>query len=664
MAKGFYLKLALSNLNRNRRMLLPYFIASAIMVAIYFLVMTILHSQSVGNLSYGRTIQQLFSIGNVVMTVLILIFMLYINSFLVKGRKKEFGLYGILGLEKRHVARVIVLENLILCSASLLLGVLTGAVFGRLVFMLLLLAFRVVAEGTVYTLPWEAIPRTGMVFGASFVLTTLFNLFQVSMANPIDLLKGGQKGEKKVRFVIPLTLVGFAALSWAYYTSLTVNNPFKAVNIFMFAVLAVILGTHFLFTTGSVLILGLLKKSKGFYYKSRNFIAVSSMIHRMKQNAAGLASICILSTMVLVTVSGSSALFIGQESMLRERFPQDVSIMARQTITPQQLEDMEAVIASLAARHGVEVLNPSSLTFASALMVLKDGELRDPNDYSFQEIINYMIDLTILPLDQYNAVSSQPEVLAEKEILILTDRDRGLPQVIPVGGSVYRVKRVILDSPFSMGKDSFGTTYRANTFIVAADEEAALEIFRGFSGNREAELSRNFTFDVAGSDDACLAFANDLKKELKGAANINYVSDIFNDRIEGYGIMGGLVFLGAFFTILFLTATILLIYFKQISEGYDDKERFAILQKVGMDDLEVKKTIDTQILIVFFLPLLVAFLHLAMAGPMILNLLQVFNLYNTSLTVLSLVTTCIFFTVVYVVVFRLTARTYYGIVKW
>ena len=658
MARGFFLKLALTNLRRNRKLTFPYFIASTIMVGVYFMVMMILYSRSIGNLDYGKTIQQMFGMGHVIMTILIGIFMLYINSFLLKGRKKEFGLYGILGLEKRHVGRVIFWENLILSSASLLLGILAGSVFSKLVFLLLLFAFRVVAAGTTFLLPWQAFAFTGAIFAGSFILTTVINLLHISLANPVDLLRGKQKGEKKVRFVIPQTFIGLTILAWAYYIALRADNPLAAMNQFFLAVVLVIAATYILFRSGSVFLLKILRNNKRLYYKPNNFVAISSMFHRMKQNAAGLASICILSTMVLVTVACSASLFIGQENILADMFSYDVEIIMNQEITQEQLADLNELIASLEKKHRVLVEDRHSYTFGKTFKMLKNGEFTTPDIRQYQTIINYLVDITIIPLTDYNRYSQNKETLSDNEILVLSSKESRIPDVFNVGENQYRTKARIDDSIFSQGKEVYG----GSPYIVVRDEDAMAQMLSDF--NEDSPLRETTAFNLQGNNERGLKFAQELRQGISAIGNVQKISDIFTYRIDGYGIYGGLVFLGSFFTILFLSATILIIYFKQVSEGYDDQERFAILQKVGMDDQEVKRTITKQILIVFFLPLAVAFLHILAASPMIMKMLQVFSLFNTTLAAACIAATCLLFALVYVVVFRLTARTYYGIVKW
>ena len=326
LGKAFYLRLALSNLRRNRRMVMPYFFATAVLSGMFFIIYNLIDSQSVANVIYGPTLQGMLSIGINVMTFFTVIYMLYINSFLMSRRKTEFGLYGVLGLEKRHVGRIIFWENLILSGGGLLLGLVSGAVFGKLVFLILMRAMHSFAPGSTFSPTLSALLSTAGVFLVIFLLTCLYNIFKVRVASPIDLLHGEAKGEKKPRFTVPITILGVLTLGGGYALSLMSAIPTIALLSFWPAVLLVIVGTLCLFTSGSVFILNRLRKNKKFYYQPRNFVAVSGLLHRMKQNAAGLANICILSTMVIITMSGCCSLFFGQEAILRSQDPYDISL--------------------------------------------------------------------------------------------------------------------------------------------------------------------------------------------------------------------------------------------------------------------------------------------------------------------------------------------------
>jgi len=662
LAKGFFVKLALTNLSRNRRTYLPFFIASTIIVSVYFMVTNIIYTRSIGNVEYSRTLQDMFAFGMVIMTILIFPFMLYINSFLIKQRKKEFGLYAILGLEKRHVGRVIFWENLVASLSALALGIVVGCVFGRLIFMLLLFALNALASGSRFSIPWQAFAFTCALFLVIFVVTTLYNLLHVRLANPIDLLKGPRKGEKKVRFVIPLALFGFVLLAWAYYTAITVTNALTALTTFFIAVIAVIIATFLLFIAGSQFFLRILRKNKKIYYKPNNFVAISGMFHRMKQNAAGLASICILSTMVLVTVSSCIALYLGKEDMLRIMYPDDIAITMKAEASDEELNELDLLLDRLEQENNVQIVDPYSYTYLSCMLLYEHGNFKVPDykTYSSALSLEDYFQVTIIPLADYNSNCGNNETLEQNELLILTNESlKGLGS-FSAGDVNYRIKQIVPGTRFTEG----GSSLR-RMFLVAKDLETVKELWRVLEPDSDGEATPKtiLAFDVEGPQENSLSFSKALITHGLPLEAVTWVNTIFTNRIEGYAMYGGLLFLGIFFALLFLTATVLIIYFKQVSEGYDDKERFEILQKVGMDDDEVRRTINKQILIVFYLPLAGALLHLLAASNMIIKMLEAFYLFNVKLTVLCLAGTCVVFGLAYAFVYRLTAKTYYRIVK-
>ncbi|NLN07026.1 MAG: ABC transporter permease [Firmicutes bacterium] len=664
MRRSFFFRLAISNIQRNKRLNVPFFAASSIMAAVYFLVIALLYTDGIANIPGGQGIRDVFAIGRIIMGMIVVIFMFYINSFLLKNRKKEFGLYGVLGLEKHHVGRVIFCENLLVFAGALLLGMLAGAVFGRLIFMLLLFVLKTAAAGSIFRLPAEAFLHTGTLFGIVFILITFYNQFQIRLANPVDLLKGEQVGEARVRFAVPATLLGLAMLCFAYWKALTVDSSITALNDFFRAVILVIPATVILFITGSNLLLNSLKKNKRFYYRPGNFIAVSGLIYRMKQNAAGLAVICILSSMVLVTVSGTTALFFGQEDILSKRFPNDIKITLEAEITPEQARELALLADTLASEHGVTIEDRyayNHVPHAADVLILKDGrfspvDFRSWEEYAekYQHLEQYMYDVFYLTLAEFNRVAGRAESLSAGKILLATNEKL---QPVPAN-----VKSIIAGTKLTTGKN--GNPHRT-IFTVAADEAAVRKLYTEFNpDSHEITSAGTMILNVAGENEKLLAFARAFLNRARNVDKVMSAYSIFTDRVEGYGIFGGLLFLGAFFTIIFLTITVLIIYFKQISEGLDDAGRFAILQKVGMDDLAVKHTINRQIMIVFFLPLLGALLHILFAGKMIVKMLEAFSFYNVPLTVLCITLSVLVFAAIYVFVYRVTAKVYYNLVKW
>lgn len=668
MGKKFFFRMSLTNIKRDKRMYMPFALAYTAFVSIYFMVVTIMHSKGIADVPSGRNLQDLFAIGMVVMNIITVIFMLYINSFLIKRRKKEFGLYSILGLEKRHVGRVILWENFIISVSSIGAGILSGCIFGKLIFLIIYNTLRVSVHSK-FILPPEAFAYTVVLFFCIFLLTVVFDLLQVRLSNPIDLLKGGRMGEKKVRFILLKTLLGVILLGWAYYTALSVKNAMSALSQFMIAVLAVIAASFLLFEAGSLFFLTVLKKQKKIFYKANNFIAISGLFHRMKQNAAGLASICILSTMVLVTLSTCTALYLGQEEMLKSMNPNDMVFKMKEGADEKQRKQLDTLIDSLTKRYKIKISDRYGYGFYEDSLILYNGIFYSPDamDYNFRKSVTNMAEhmriINIITLKDYNEICGRNESLASGEILMLTRQDPKKDYVNLgqfTGG--YKISEVIPDTKFIKGKNS---EEESKIYFVAADKEEGRKFLDILNPDREQSRCDNLTvLNLYGNKNDLNLFADEIREKSLKIKNIIYFDSIFTNRQDGYGLYGGLLFLGIFFTILFLVATILIIYFKQISEGYDDKERFVILQKVGMDDLEVKRTINKQIIIVFFLPLAGALLHVVMARNMIMKLLQAFHLYDTVLTAWCITITCLIFAFSYIIVYGITAKTYYKIVKW
>ena len=661
-------------------MYIPYAVATVIMSSMFFIITNIVFSKSVSNMSYGGVMQALLIFGIIVMSFFTVIYMLYINSFLIKRRKQEFGLYAVLGLEKRHVGFIILWESIFLNVTTLSFGLLSGVVFGKLAFMLLMKIIKT-APDSVYLLSPLAFLITVLMFSIIFTATTLYNLLQVRLANPAELLVGKKKGEKKVRGVIPLTIFGLILLSAAYYLAVTVKVSGTALALFWPCVILVISATLILFNTGSVFILNSLKSNKKFYYKPKNFIAVSGLTHRLKQNASGLHNICILSTMVLVTVSACCALYFGQEEILKIKNPNDIviSVSDENGITTEDQREALSSVDRLASDYNVKIEDLYSYHFLSEKIIIKDGEfiLKDENgnidttyDYDYKDYF----DIEIITAETFNAITGEYVNLADNELIFLTNDDIGTLTEFKAGSSTYNIKRIIHGSKFTQGKNS---ALSGHLFIVVSNNNAANKLINEINpelraGSEINGIERNITavINVNGELEDCSAFSKALpgiySKALLDNPEGGYgytLANIFTNREEGYGLYGGLLFIGIFFTLLFLTNTVLIIYFKQISEGFDDRENFRILQKVGMSDEEVKSTINKQILIVFFLPLAVALMHVTFASNMIVRVLEVLMLYNKGLTMLCIAVTSIVFAAAYVCVYRITARSYYRLVR-
>jgi putative ABC transport system permease protein len=662
LGKGFYIKLARNNIRRNQKKFIPYFIAATIMISVYFLVVMIIYSPGLEDVPETTSLRVMFQIGFYTLNIFVAIFMLYINSFLIKQRRKEFGLYGILGLEKRHIGRVMLWENLFINGSAIILGIGTACVFGWLIFMLLLKSIKV-SLNTYFAIPIEAFVITLIFFSILYFIILILNLLQVRMANPIDLLKSDHMGEKKARFLIPITIIGLAVLGYAYYIALKVANPLQALNQFFLAVVMVIIASYALFTSGSITLLKILKKNKKYYYQPDNFVSVAGMFHRMKQNASGLASICILSTMVLVTISTCIALFIGQEDALIVQNKDDITMEVSGDSTEKQLQLFEEMITKASNENGVVVDDKYRYYSVDGMFIYQNQQFIIPEkdiNY-FERTVQNAVGISFLTLSDYNRICGVQENLDNNQMILLSDDEYNDVKEFTAGGQTYQITKYSSDTIFTNGKHRKA---EQEIYIVMKDMNTLEQLTQKMSTSAIYGKSTKIIVNISGSQEDCVQFLNQIKGEYSDITQSLGIEDIFTDRYMGYSIFGGLLFMGAFFTVLFLCATVLIIYFKQISEGYEDKERFEMLQKVGMDDLEVKRTINKQILIVFFLPLFGALLHVAMASNMIIKLLEVFWLYNVKLTILCITGSCAVFTFVYIIVYRLTARTYCRIVKW
>lgn len=569
MGKNFFLKLAWTNVRRNRSVYLPYMVAVAIISGVFFLVNAIIFSKGIANMPSGNTAQMVLRFALVVFGLFAFCFMLYINSFLIKRRKREFGLYSVLGLEKSHVCRVLLVENLLTLGGGVGIGFLFASIFGRLIFMLLLY-FIHSSPGSVFELPAKAFIVTGLLFGAVFAVTSLYNTAQIRLANPVALLQSEKKGEKESKFLWPAAAFGIGGMVLSYYASIAIPDPNYALLMFFPLAALVIVATQALFRSGSIVFLRFLKNRKKLYYKPNNFISISGMLQRMKQNASGLATICILGTMLVVTVCLSTSLYLNQEATLKAEYPFDANAYMHEITDENVFTAFDDEIGKLAQAHNVTL------------------------SYDTGRLVN--------------------------------------------------------------AKDATKTTLSR---IIVKEDSRLLTL------NNSLVLDGILMFDMQGQEEDCIAFIGDMRSyyetlPLEGY----YMSDIYSARQDYYGIFGGLIFAGAFFAVLFLAVTVLIIYFKQITEGHEDRERFVILQKVGMDDKQVKSTINRQILWVFFIPLVGALVNAAFSTNLIVKILQVFRLYDSDLTVWCMVITCALFALTYLIAYRATAKTYYKIIKW
>lgn len=628
----------------------------------YYMVSSLSMNPNMMNMIGGDVMQQILSLGIYVITVFAVIFLFYTNSFLIKRRKREFGLFNILGMEKKHLSIVIALESMIVFLVSMVLGIGIGILLDKAFYLLIAKMLNAsIALG--FYISYQSIVNSIILFLIIFVLMYLFSLIQINLSNPIELLHGDQHGEKEPKTKWLLALIGLICLGTGYYMSVSIQDPVTAFAFFMVAVILVVIGTYMLFTAGSIVILKLLRKNKRYYYKTNHFISVSNMIYRMKQNAVGLGNICILSTMVLVMLSTTISLWVGMNDIIETRFPRDITVSINSVDSNQALytiDDMNNAIEQAGIQTEDELV----------YRTLSVSAFNQGNTYTFgnenmslQDISNVVV-LYFITLDDYNRTEGTNVSLAPDEVLVFPSGKQFDHKTIDIASNTFKVKG-ILDS---IKADSNYSANLQNSMFVVVDSMDTLFMIDDFQkqayGDNASYIHTSYDFNLSKSEEMSV-------KEATDALIANYPGDttyMMVDTQEGnyedlLSLYASFLFIGIFLSFLFIMATVLIMYYKQITEGYEDKKRFEIMQKVGLDKREVKKTINSQVLTVFFLPLVVAAIHIVFAFPMIEKMLRLLYLDNTNLYIMTTVICFGVFALVYVLIYFLTSKVYYGIVR-
>lgn len=643
-------------------MYIPFVLSCILTIMMYYMVSSLSMNPNMMNMIGGDVMQQILSLGIYVITVFAVIFLFYTNSFLIKRRKREFGLFNILGMEKKHISIVIALESMIVFLVSMVLGIGIGILLDKAFYLLIAKMLNAsIALG--FYISYQSIVNSIILFLIIFVLMYLFSLIQINLSNPIELLHGDQHGEKEPKTKWLLAIIGLICLGTGYYMSVSIQDPVTAFAFFMVAVILVVIGTYMLFTAGSIVILKLLRKNKRYYYKTNHFISVSNMIYRMKQNAVGLGNICILSTMVLVMLSTTISLWVGMNDIIETRFPRDITVSINSVDSNQALytiDDMNYAIEQAGIQTEDELV----------YRTLSVSAFNQGNTYTFgnenmslQDISNVVV-LYFITLDDYNRTEGTNVSLAPDEVLVFPSGKQFDHKTIDIASNTFKVKG-ILDS---IKADSNYSANLQNSMFVVVDSMDTLfmidDLQKQAYGDNASYIHTSYDFNLSKSEGMSV-------KEATDALIANYPGDttyMMVDTQEGnyedlLSLYASFLFIGIFLSFLFIMATVLIMYYKQITEGYEDKKRFEIMQKVGLDKREVKKTINSQVLTVFFLPLVVAAIHIVFAFPMIEKMLRLLYLDNTNLYIMTTVICFGVFALVYVLIYFLTSKVYYGIVR-
>jgi putative ABC transport system permease protein len=665
MRKGFYTKLAVTNLRKNAQTYYPYIFASAATIMMFYNMMYLFTSRAVRGMNDSQAIRLVLELGVWVIGIFAFILLLYINSFLIKRRKKEFGLFNILGMEKKHIARVMLIETAVTALVCIGLGLAAGILFGKLGLLLLLKILRMDAVYG-FEVPLRSVVVTVLLFGAIFLINLVYNVFQVHLSKPIELLKGGNVGEKEPRTKWLIALIGAASLGGGYYISLTVKSPITALLLFFVAVILVIIGTYGLFTAGSIAILKALRRNKRFYYRTGPFISVSGMIYRMKQNAAGLASICILSTMVIVMVSSTVSLYAGLEETLRSLFYREIQVNSDDVIPEEQIGRLEQAVTDTVRQSGLDIRNPFILRHVTLLAVRDGNAFTLVRAASFGDGDNLAL-LIMTTAEEYRRLEGVEAGLSEGEALIQVIKGEMPGDTLDFGGYTLSVQGQADFASMLRGYEAQKDSLPAQGYlIVTANGEDLLRVRKALDPEKQHDPGYNFSyqFDTNAGRDAQLELVSAINASLDELGLPGHASGREGARETYLTMYGVLFFLGLYLGALFILGTVLIIYYKQITEGFDDKERFAIMTKVGLSLDEIKRTIRFQVLSVFYLPLVMAVCHIAAAFPVIRKLISgIFGMTDVSLYVTCTALTILVFAVCYALIYALTARTYYRIVR-
>ena len=681
MRGSFYLKLAKDGMSKNRKLYLPYILTCICMVMMFYIVCYLAVGADFQKVYGGETVQMVIGLGVSVIAIFSLIFLYYTNSFLIRRRQKEFGLYNILGMGKRSLIKLLVCENLIMSSVSIVAGLVLGILFSKLAEMA---AMKMLGGDIGFDIHVAVAPvlYTVVLFVLIFLLIMMRMLYAILRLRPVELLRSESIGERPPKTNWVLALIGLAVMAVAYYLAVSIEDPMTAMMTFLIAVIMVIVATYLLFIAGSVALCRVLQKNKKYYYKTNHFVSLSSMVYRMKRNGAGLASICILSTMMLVTISSTVCLYAQNENAIAARYPHDISVqISAGGGTMFDSGDMNLYISAVdevLAEYGQIPQNAEQYR-SYTVSAMQSGEeilldvygLEASGDWDYGKAVS----VNMIPLEDYNRLTGANRELTEGEVLYYPynmNYDGDTLSMEHFG--TWKAER-LKSSPVNLGEatvDLLGTLFVVvrDTSVIDKAYQYEIELTEKNNEGYVPLMSQYYDFDLGCDEDMQIEIYNDLYDRIAQISieSQEQASIMVESRAQGRGdiiaLYGGLFFLGMLLGAVFLFGTVLIIYYKQISEGYEDQGRFGILMKVGMTRREVKKSINSQVLTVFFLPLLVAGLHLGFAFPLISKILGLMATGGTVKFLINVTIGCyLIFAFFYVVVYMVTSRNYYTIVN-
>lgn len=661
-----YARLAKTNLSKNRQNILPYLLSCIGTVVMFFIMDTLAQGSGFDSMIGKDTILTVMGMGTYIIGLFAVIFLIYSNSFLAKRRKKEFGLFQILGMEKKHLAKILFFESLYLWAASLGIGILLGVLLYRLQFLMLIKLTGL--NGTIdFAFSAKAVGSTMLLFGLIFVINFLLSLRQIHVSQPVELLHGGAQGEREPKTKLLTAVFGFMLLGVGYYLALTCQSSMDALDKFFIAIALVMAGTYCLFSAGSIAFLKILKKNKNYYYQTRHFTSISGMLYRMKQNAVGLANICILSTGVLLVISISTCLWTGIEEVTYTRFPHQISIEANtgvsgimETVEPvsqKMIEEVKTEIDQHLEEKQLKKEYESDQRYYVMLAAVDRNKVEktQSDDAAASTLIKIMEE------SEYKQVTGEQVELEPGQALVFQAKQKNYGyDTIELGNQTYEVKKWNTDKK-SYILDEKTQVYETMT-VVTRNKEAK-EAYAAVQGKEPEGYSWEYALDLTGDAGEQIAVGDELETILTESSFNGWLEVREKERNTVYSLYGSILFLGVFIGVLFLMGAVMIIYYKQVSEGFDDRKRFQIMQKVGMSRKEIRQTIQSQVVTVFFLPLVAAVIHTMAAFPFTKRIMALMNFPDSNMFLAATGMTIAAFTVVYLIVYVLTARAYYKIVE-
>ena len=657
----FYSKFALNNLVKNKCFILPYILSTIFTIASFYILTSLSLGKNLDKLPQGiSATKQVLGFGVIVIAIFSAIFLFYTYSFLIKRRVREFGLYSVLGMTKKQIARILILETIFIAVITLVFGLAFGLLFDKLMLLVLLKLFTAgVSFGFVIT-P-IAVFLTILLFGGIFFLLLIYTVIKISRLKIVALLKEENNGEREPKARLILAILGLGLTGYGYYLAQTIQNPIKAITMFFIAVLAVIFGTYLIFMAVSITVLKLMKNNKTFYYKPKNFISVSGLLYRMKRNAVGLANICILSTMVLVTMGTTSALYAGSEEAYNTRFPRDIIVNGYRS-TEGKLAEIEKNVKKATQDAGVEAKDLVSYNMLNVIGRLNGTEI----SYETETVgsLDKLRTVVVIELKDYNKVSKEQKTLNNGETLLFIDK-KGKYEAneIAVQGVNLKIKEKLTEFPGALG--TAAANIMDTYYVVVKDKDTVKEIESALKKKLSISDDEGGIFNYVGFN------ISDKTKEAKVIENFKKLEKEGNINIEGKaenetnfkGFYASFLFIGMFISMIFVVSQVVIMYYKQISEGYEDKGKFGIMRKVGLTDRQIKQSIRSQVLMIFFAPLAVATLHTVVAYPFIEKILKLFLATDNNVFLIALAVTIAVFAVFYLIVYLITSRIYYRIIK-